>query len=205
MESTVKVADIVTDMNKSVKEISMISDAINAITEQTNLLALNASIEAARAGEAGKGFAVVADEIRKLAEQSKNSTEQIKSIIGNIQLKAITAVQAMDSTKKSNLDQNEAVTKTEQIFNDILFSITTLTEKVGTVENSVESMQVQKQIFVTQIENTSAISEETASSTEEVTASTEEVTATMDKFTQHTEELQQLAEKLKEEIDKFKI
>jgi len=201
----VKVADIVTDMNKSVKEISMISDAINAITEQTNLLALNASIEAARAGEAGKGFAVVADEIRKLAEQSKNSTEQIKSIIGNIQLKAITAVQAMDSTKKSNLDQNEAVTKTEQIFNDILFSITTLTEKVGTVENSVESMQVQKQIFVTQIENTSAISEETASSTEEVTASTEEVTATMDKFTQHTEELQQLAEKLKEEIDKFKI
>ena len=205
MESTVKVADIVTDMNKSVKEISMISDAINAITEQTNLLALNASIEAARAGEAGKGFAVVADEIRKLAEQSKNSTEQIKSIIGNIQLKATTAVQAMDSTKKSNLDQNEAVTKTEQIFNDILFSITTLTEKVGTVENSVESMQVQKQIFVTQIENTSAISEETASSTEEVTASTEEVTATMDKFTQHTEELQQLAEKLKEEIDKFKI
>ncbi|MCE5222426.1 MAG: methyl-accepting chemotaxis protein [Clostridium sp.] len=205
IESTTKVEDIVSDMNDSVKEISMISDAINAITEQTNLLALNASIEAARAGEAGKGFAVVADEIRKLAEQSKNSTEQIKKIIETIQAKATTAVQAMDSTKKINSEQNEAVSKTEKIFTDILLSITTLNEKVGNVKNSIEDMQVQKQIFVTQIENTSAISEETASSTEEVTASTEEVTATMDKFSQHTVELQELAERLKEEIDKFKI
>lgn len=204
-EASNKVAEIIIDMDKSVKEISMISDAINAITEQTNLLSLNASIEAARAGEAGRGFAVVADEIRKLAEQSKVSTEQIKAIIENIKSKASTAVQAMNNTKKISSEQNEAVAKTEQIFTDILLSITTLTEKVVNVSQSVENMQEQKQVFVTQVENTSAISEETASSTEEVTASTEEVTATMDQFSQHTVELQQLAEKLKEEIDKFKV
>lgn len=205
MKSTVKVSDIVMDMNESVKTISSISDSINEITEQTNLLALNASIEAARAGEAGKGFAVVAEEIRKLAEESKNSTEQIKSIIDAIQSKAIVAVEAMDSTRKINLEQNEAVTKTETIFNDILFSITALTKKVEVVNNSIEEMQIQKQVFVTQIENSSSISEETASATEEVTASAEEVTSTMDQFSQNTEELQQLAEKLKEEIDKFTI
>ncbi|WP_459479203.1 methyl-accepting chemotaxis protein [Clostridium saccharoperbutylacetonicum] len=205
MEATSKVSDIVVNTNESVKKISTISDAINDITEQTNLLALNASIEAARAGEAGKGFAVVADEIRKLAEQSRKSTEQIKEIIEEIKDKAEVAVEAMEGTKNINSEQNESVIKTERIFNDILLAITTLTEKVGEVKVSVDDMQVQKQVFVTQIENSSAISEETASSTEEVTASAEEVTATMDRFSQHTEDLQQLAEKLKTEIDKFKI
>ena len=205
MEATMKVADIVTNMNESVKKISTISDAITEITEQTNLLSLNASIEAARAGDAGTGFAVVASEIGKLAEQSKKSTEQITVLIEEIQEKADIVVQAMNGTKEINQEQNQAVTKTEKIFNDISASITDLTGKVIEVKSSVDEMQVHKQIFVTQIESTSAISEETAASTEEVTASAERVTETMSRFSQNTEDLKQLAEKLKKEIDKFKM
>ena len=205
MEATMKVADIVSNMNESVKKISTISDAITEITEQTNLLSLNASIEAARAGDAGKGFAVVASEIGKLAEQSKKSTEQITVLIEEIQEKADIVVQAMNGTKEINQEQNQAVTKTEKIFNDISASITDLTGKVIEVKSSVDEMQVQKQIFVTQIESTSAISEETAASTEEVTASAERVTETMSRFSQNTEDLKQLAEKRKKAINKFKM
>ncbi|AVK49313.1 methyl-accepting chemotaxis protein [Clostridium beijerinckii] len=203
--ATGEVDSIVRDMDESTRKINTISETISQITEQTNLLALNASIESARAGEAGKGFAVVAEEIRKLAEQSKSSTEEIKVIITNIQSKSDTAVKAIKSTESVVTEQDLAVGKTQEIFSEILRSIETMISKVDEIKTSIIDVDEKKKKAVLEIENISLISQETASASEEVTASTEEITAVMDRFTKYADELQLLAEKLDEEISKFKM
>ncbi|WML35543.1 methyl-accepting chemotaxis protein [Clostridium sp. OS1-26] len=203
--AALQVSDIVKEMNSSTDQIDAISGKISDITEQTNLLSLNASIEAARAGEAGRGFAVVADEIRKLAEQSKNSTEEIKKIIEDIKSKSTTAVRAIDETETVVKDQEEAVVKTQKIFREIISSIGVLTEKVDEIKNQTMDINNKKEKVVGQIENISAISEETASATEEVSASTEEINAIMDEFTRYAEQLKDLSAELEIEIGKFKL
>ncbi|WP_026884732.1 methyl-accepting chemotaxis protein [Clostridium akagii] len=204
-KSTKEVNDIVEDMNESTKQINAISETLASITEQTNLLSLNASIESARAGEAGKGFAVVAGEIRKLADQSKKSTEEIKNIITSIQKKSDIAVGAIKSTESIVNEQEIAVGETKDIFSEILKSINVMIKKVDEVKLSIIDINEKKQSTVSEIQNISYISEQTASASEEVTASTEEITATMEEFTRYSSNLKTLAEQLEAEINKFKI
>ena len=94
------IASIVIQLSEKSNAISEIANNVNDLAEQSNLLAVNASIEAAKAGEQGKGFSVVAQEIKNLAERSKGSTVQIRSIIADIQKEITSAVLATEQGGK---------------------------------------------------------------------------------------------------------
>ncbi|MCM8710254.1 methyl-accepting chemotaxis protein [Clostridium sp. SYSU_GA19001] len=203
-ESSSRVGQVVQEVNNSMSKITTISEAISSITEQTNLLALNASIEAARAGEAGRGFAVVAEEIRKLAEESRNSTEEIKKIIETIQMQSNKAVKAMESTEITIKEQEHTMVETRKVFNEIINSVSILTGKINIIKNSIIDINSSKENVVQQTQNISAVAQETASASEEVSASAEEVNATMDELTKYAEELNNLSNKLEKEVNNFK-
>ncbi|MBU3187425.1 methyl-accepting chemotaxis protein [Clostridium estertheticum] len=203
--ATTEVTNVVQNMNESTKQINTISETLGSITAQTNLLSLNASIESARAGESGRGFSVVANEIKKLAEQSKTSTEEKKLIIASIQKKSDVAVTAIKATETIVNEQEIAVSQTQKIFNEILKSIETMFTKVEEIKLSITIVNEKKQSTIVEIESISTISEQTAAASEEVTASTEEITSAMEEFTKYSGDLRVLVGKLETELSKFKI
>jgi methyl-accepting chemotaxis protein len=177
--------DSMNRLQEKTREVQDIADIINNISDQTNLLALNASIESARAGEAGKGFAVVATEIRKLAEQTKNSTENITRILEDLNQYAYVATTTVKDTIHASNRQSELITTASDSFYKINQNVDHLTEDIESIDLMLSSLAEANRIIV---ENISEIS----ATTEEVTASSEEATAISEKNTQEAENARRL-------------
>ncbi|MCE5180725.1 MAG: methyl-accepting chemotaxis protein [Betaproteobacteria bacterium] len=124
---------IIQDLGQQSNQISAIVNVIKEIADQTNLLALNAAIEAARAGEQGRGFAVVADEVRKLAERTSKSTQEITEMIGKIQHGTAMAISSMEAGVERVNEGASLAQQAEEAINQIKSGVQQVVEAVSEI------------------------------------------------------------------------
>lgn len=204
-QANFEIKEVIANTNKSSNKIGEASAMISSIAKQTNLLALNAAIEAARAGEYGRGFAVVADEIRKLAEQSANSTKEIDAMVKELISNSDSAVSTIEKVAHIAEEQALIVNETETKYREIQKAIERVYREVDNLNTSGTTMEAKKIEILDSLQHLSAIAEENAASTQQASATTEEQAASMQEIERSSEILADLAGNLQESIERFKI
>jgi methyl-accepting chemotaxis protein len=188
-----------------ISEINKITDVINSIAAQTNLLSLNASIEAARAGDAGRGFAIVAEEIRKLAEQSKSSSNDINRLIQDISKETSIVVSTTNGVNDDLKQQTNVIEVSVDNFKKIIEAINAILPQIEEINSTVEEINNEKDQIVKTIHSTASISEENSASSEEIAASTQEVTVSAENLANTAQLLADNYNNLIKQVNNFKL
>lgn len=182
--------------NQSAQQIRTATEIIAGISNKTNLLALNASIEAARAGEHGKGFAVVAEEIRALADQSRESTEQIGKVVANLLGNSDISVEITKKVSEAFLRQNEKIQDTENIFNSLNQEIGKVSDSIHGIANEVEELSEHREVIENSITALANCADENADSAQQTAENMEEFRQIADECHNATNNMIKISEKL---------
>lgn len=204
-DSTKLTTQLIQKLSKQSEEIEGISHIITGITEQTNLLALNAAIEAARAGEHGKGFAVVAGEVKKLAEQSKDSANQIVQLTYEIQAETKNVESAVQKSLHTVEQGVTIINDAGKSFNEIVRAVDDMKEQIESISAVTEQISASTEEVAASVEEISSSSAITASQLEEAASDIQIQVSTLQEITAVSSDLNDRANSLQEVVNKFKI
>ncbi|WP_342539985.1 methyl-accepting chemotaxis protein [Heyndrickxia sp. FSL K6-6286] len=207
-----KINNSVTHLSHAIKQLGVssgeIGSIVNIITEiadQTNLLALNAAIEAARAGEHGRGFAVVAEEVRKLAEQSAQSAQQIHELINEIQKDTESSISVMEQGKEDVQYGIELTKEAGNSFEEILTSTRNVASQIQEVSAASEQVSATTEEVSASVEQLKEYTVTSADNLGNVSISSEEQAASIEEISRATHSLSEKAEELQQLVSSFKL
>lgn len=191
--------------NNSVQKIQDATSIISSIADETNLLSLNASIEAARAGESGRGFAVVAGEIKKLAEQSNTSSQEIDDTAKALMEDSTKAVELMKQMQDIIMSQSESMKETHEVVENVLSEIESSMKSIELIKASTQKLEISRNQVVSAVDELSEIAQNNVEGTKKTHQETEEVADSFHHVSESAEQLREIAGLLADSIDYFKM
>ncbi|WP_042477153.1 methyl-accepting chemotaxis protein [Bacillus ndiopicus] len=203
--SVVKTSEQVREMGERFHSIEEMITVITSIADQTNLLALNAAIEAARAGEAGKGFAVVADEVRKLAEMSRTSADDIHQHLQSFLEIAERALSEMAVSTEDVKEGSLAVTAIGENLENILQSVIRVNNNIQENSAVIEQMSASSEEILASAEDMNQLVTNTTTQTQEVAKSIDIQVDMVEKLNDVVDKLDSTSKEVVNEIEKFKL
>jgi len=198
-------ADVAGALERDSREIGKLVDGITRIASQTDLLALNAAIEAARAGQHGLGFRVVAGEVRKLAEQSARSAEEVRGRVRVTQEQITRVVDAMQQGRQAAKGVGSVATTVHGALDAIFADLNSTVQFATTFATETENQTKRMQGVLRRMEEVAAIAEDAASGARQTSAATAQQIASLSELTSTSQHLSDAAVTLSETIRRFRI
>ncbi|WP_442600965.1 methyl-accepting chemotaxis protein [Paenibacillus sp. KN14-4R] len=204
-DSVSKTVTSLQQLQVNADDISQILKIIRDIANQTNMLALNAAIEASRAGEHGKGFAVVADEVRHLADRSKNSANQIATLIEEINRNMAQTANTMEIGVQDALAGKKIAYLAGEAFGQIRKSIQEVSDHIQEVTAASEEMSASSEEIIASFEELEAISRDASNQTQVVAIASDEQLSIIEDISSSSEFVESSSKTLQKQIEQFKI